>query len=386
MSTSQLTDDTEQPDDADREVVEKEQDNLRGFVTDLTGDDIKSGNWFEKLVTHALSVYTTTADAAYFQAKYRGVPADAIVAERIKMASRYAALEGVLSAGAYTGAVAATIGSAGGASPITLPAAAVTLLIDLAFTTQCQLRLAWDIAVLYSIPLDIEDPDDLWKLIRIAFTIKGGEFAREGLPKAVPLFVRPLIKKVYSGGVLAAGRSFPVVGKFLLQRNVIKIGLPVIGVPLAAVLNRQTTLAAGRHARAIFRNEARIIEVATHLAERTQHPESLLWVAWLMIVADPKITDDETQLMRHLVRLMHEHHAVSDDRLRRVVDIDPDEVWERLARESGDLRDLVDAAAAVARVDGDITKLEQATLDELGRRCRLDRSQPGQSSDSPTRP
>ena len=377
MSTSQLSDDVEQPEDADREMVENEQSDLRGFVKDLTGDDIKSGNWFSKLVSHALSIYTTTADAAYFEAKYHGVPADAIVEARIKMAARYAALEGGMSAGAYTGAVAATIGSAGGASPITLPAAAVTVLIDLAYTTQCQLRLAWDISVLYSIPLDIDDPDDLWKLIRIAFAIKSGELAREGLPKAVPVIARPLIKKFYSRGALAAGRSLPVVGKFLLQRNVIKMGLPAIGVPLAVVLNRQSTLVAGRHARTVFRNDARIIEATTRLAERTTHPETLLWVAWLVIAADPKISDDETQLMRHLVRLVHEHHSVSDDRLRRVVDVDPDEVWARLARESGDLTDLVDAATAVARIDGDITKLEQATLDELGRRCRPEGRGPG---------
>ena len=372
MSTSDPIDDVEQPDDVDREVVEKEQNDLRGFVRGLTGDDIKSGNWFSKLVSHALSVYTKTADAAYFEAKYDGLPADAIVDARIKTASRYAALEGGMSAGAYTGAVAATIGTAGGASPLTLPAAGITVLVDLAFTTQLQLRLAWDISVLYSVPIDIDDPDDLWKLIRVALTIKSGELAREGLPKAVPVIVRPLVKRVYSKGVLAAGRSLPVVGKFLLQRNMIKIGIPAVGVPLSIVLNRQSTLAAGRHARTVFRNDARIIEAATRLAERTTHPETLLWVAWLVIAADPKISDDETQLMRHLVRLVHEHHAVSDDRLRRVVDVDPDEVWARLARESGDLTDLVDAATAVARIDGDITKLEHATLDEVVRRCRLD--------------
>lgn len=368
-------------DGTDREVVEKEEARLRDFVKGLTGDDVKSGNWFSKLVAHALGVYTTKVNWEYFEEKYQGVPADAIVQERIKMAARYAALEGGMSAGAYTAAVAATVGSAGGASPLTLPAAGVTVLVDLSFTTQLQLRLAWDIAVLYGIPLDINDPDDLWKLIRVAFTIKGGEAAREGLPKAVPLVVRPLVRKFYSKGVLTAGRSLPVVGKFLLQRNVIKIGIPLVGVPLSVVLNRYTTLAAGRHAQSIFRNEARIIEVATRLVEGSRHPETLLWVAWLLIVVD-KISDDETQLMSHLVRLTYKHHGVSDERLRRVVDVEPAEVWERVAAEEGELSDLVDAAAAVASIDGAINKREQAIIDELIRRCRSDDGK-SEDSDSP---
>ena len=77
----------------------------------------------------------------------------------------------------------------------------------------------------------------MWKLIRVAFTIKSGEFVREGVVRAVPPFMRQVIKRYYSGPVLAAARGLPFVGKFLLQRNVIKIGIPVVGVPVAVVLN-----------------------------------------------------------------------------------------------------------------------------------------------------
>ena len=208
-------------------------------------------------------------------------------------------------------------GAAGGASPVVVPAAVATVMVDVAFITRLQLRLAYDIAVLYRVPIDLSDPDDMWKLIRVAFTIKGGEAAREGVVKVVPLIVRPLIKRFYSGAVLAAAKGLPVVGKFLLQRTVIKIGIPLVGVPLAVVLNRYTTLVTGRHARAVFRNEARVIELAENLSERSQHPQLMLWVAWLVIMADGKITDDEALLMRHLVRLVHDRHQVADEKLAR---------------------------------------------------------------------
>ncbi|MFS4091001.1 hypothetical protein [Streptomyces sp. AF1A] len=366
------TDTAEADEAADQKVVEQEQAEIKDFVKGLSADDIKSGNWFTKLAAHAMNSYTQKVDWQYFQDRYAGVPADAIVDQRIKMAARYAALEGGLSAGAYTATVAATIGSLGGASPATVPAAVATMMVDVAFTSQLQLRLAYDISVLYRVPLDAHDPEDLWKLIRVAFTIKSGEAAREGVAKAVPALVRPLVKRFYSGSVLNAGKALPVVGKHLLQRNVIKIGIPLIGVPLAVLLNRYTTLVAGRHARAVFRNEARVIEIAEGISERTRHPQLMLWVAWLVLRANAKakIADDEALLMRHLVRLVRERHEVVDDRLANVVDIDPAEVWKRVDAEPGDLGDVLDAAERVATVDGDVTSREKAVLAELRERCR----------------
>lgn len=158
-----LTDDVDAhaPNEGDQKVVEVEQADLRKFITGLSPDDIKSGGWFSKLCAQALSSYTDKVNWQYFQERYEGVPVDAIVDQRIKMAVRYAGVEGGLSAGAYTAAVAATIGSLGGASGATVPAAVGTVMVDVAFITQLQLRLAYDIAVLYRVPLDLSDPEDL---------------------------------------------------------------------------------------------------------------------------------------------------------------------------------------------------------------------------------
>ena len=363
------TDVNDVDDAADRKVVEQEQDEIKDFVKGLSADDIKSGNWFTKLAAHAMNSYTQKVDWQYFQDRYAGVPADAIVDQRIKMAARYAALEGGLSAGAYTATVAATIGSLGGASPATVPAAVATMMVDVAFLSQLQLRLAYDISVLYRVPLDVHDPEDLWKLIRVAFTIKSGEAANKTVVKAVPALVRPLVKRFYSGSALTAGKALPVVGKHLLQRNVIKIGIPLVGVPLAVLLNRYTTLLAGRHARAVFRNEARVIEIAEGMSERSRHPQLMLWAAWLVIMSDKKIADDEALLMRHLVRLVRDQQQVVDEQLAHLVDIDPAEVWRRLDAEPGDLSDLLDVADRVAAVDGAVNAREKAVISELRERC-----------------
>ncbi|WP_328899474.1 hypothetical protein OHR86_05370 [Streptomyces sp. NBC_00441] len=356
-------------DEGAREAVEHERDELREFIKGLSPHDIKSGGWFTKLSAQALNSYTSKVNWQYFQERYAGVPADAIVDQRIKMAARYAALEGGLSAGAYTATVAATIGTLGGASSATVPAAVATMMVDVAFITRLQLRLAYDISVLYRVPLDLSDPEDMWKLIRVAFTIRGGEVVREGVVKTVPVMMRPLIKRFYSKGVLNAAKGLPFVGKFLLQRNVIKIGIPVVGVPLAVVLNRYTTLLAGRHAQAVFRNEARVIEIAEGLSKRSRHPQLTLWVAWLVIKTGTKMEDDETLLIRHLVRLVRDRHQVIDEQLAHLVDVDPADVWRRLDAEPGDLSDLVDVAERVAAVDGAVNARERAVISELAERC-----------------
>lgn len=357
----------------DRELVERESSEVREFVKRLSGDDIKSGGWFAKLLAQSLTAYTDKVDWHYFQERYEGVPADAIVEQRIKMAARYAAIEGGLSASAYTGTVAATIGSAGGASPVTVPAAVATVMVDVVYVTQLQFRLAYDVAVLYRIPLDLSDLDDLWKLIRVAFTIKSGEVAREGVVKAVPALVRPLVKRFYSKSVLSAARGLPIVGKHLLQRNVIKIGIPLVGVPLSVVLNRYTTQVAGRHARAVFRNEARVLERAEKLAMTSPHPQLMLWVAWLVIKADDKISDDEALLFRHLVRIVEERHQVKDDQLAQLVEVEAKEVWQRLDAELGDLSDIVEVANRVAAVDGEPTRKERTVIAAIEDRCRRPR-------------
>ncbi|AQX81428.1 hypothetical protein BWO91_16990 [Plantibacter flavus] len=349
--------------------VKAELSQLQDLVKNLRFDEIKNGGWFAKLLTVSLGVYTEKVDWAYFQEKYKGVPPDAIVGQRVKLAARYAAIEGGLTATAYTGVLIATLGTAGAASPVTVPAAVGTVAVDLAYISQLQIRTAYDISVLYNVPLDLEDPEDLWKLIRVAFTIKSGEIAREGAIVMVPAIMRPLIKKFFSGPVLAATKGLPFVGKFLLQRNLIKIGIPVIGIPFAVGMNYWTTMVAGQHAQKIFRNEGRVIEIADRLLSKSKHPQLLLWVTWLVINSDGKNTDDETLLLRHLLRLAKELHEIEDEKLARVVDIDPSEVWSLIAGEMGDLEDIVAAAEVVAAVDGEINAKERTLIAELRRRC-----------------
>ncbi|HQZ84769.1 MAG TPA: hypothetical protein PLB21_03965 [Actinomycetota bacterium] len=112
-----------------------------------------------------------------------------------------------------------------------------------------------------------------------------------------------------------------------------------------------------------------MIVLALNLSNNSQHPQLMLWVSWLVIMADKKIADDEALLMRHLVRLVKEHHQVIDSELANIIHLDPAEVWRRAAAESRDLSDILDAARQVASVDGAVNAGERAMIRELEDRC-----------------
>lgn len=80
--------------------VEKDVAHIRLFVSGLSLDDVKSGDWFAKLLAFSLHQYANQADAAYFSEKYPNLPPDAVVDSRIAMAANYAAIEGALSSAA----------------------------------------------------------------------------------------------------------------------------------------------------------------------------------------------------------------------------------------------------------------------------------------------
>lgn len=360
----------------DERVVRREVDKVRGFVKELSLDDLRQGNWFAKLLTFSLGQYVKEVDAAYFRRKYPDLPADAVVQERIQMAARYASIEGGLSAAAYTGAVAATIGSGGGASPLTLPAGGASFAVDLVYTSQLQLRLAHDIAVLYGVPVDLEDPDDLWKLIRIAFAIKSGEVGGGAVLKGAPAVVRPVVRKIFSGGTLAAAKSLPVVGKYLLQRNVIKFAIPGVGVPLSAGVNFWTTKAAGAHAKQVYRLDAKLAEAAARIVAQCNHHAELPWVMWMAAHSDGAASASQRMLIHHVTRLLKHKGEVtaSLDKLRAVIELDQQSVWQMLDTAEGDIEPLYRAAVAAIAVTGKVRSRDLHLLEQVAEYCCVDHS------------
>lgn len=354
----------EEGDSSERAAVREQVEEVKEFVEDLSLDDLRTGDWFTKLLGFALSSYHRQVNADYFRDKYPGLPPDAIARARVQLASRYAMIEGGLSSAAYTGLVASTIGSGGAASPFALPAGGASFVVDLSYTSYLQLRMAYDLAVIYGVQVDLDDPEDMWKLVRIAFAIKSGEVGSGAAMKAVPALVRPVVKRVYSGGVLQAAKTLPVVGKHLLQRNVIKFAVPVVGVPVSVATNYWTTRVAGDHAISTWRRDARILEAANRIVASTQDHEALVWAMWSVMSADGTHGESQRSLFHHVTK-----HFTGDDELlsqvQAVVEVDPIVVEKALADRAGDAGPLYRACLLAAAVDGSVSKDEHEQLERI---------------------
>ncbi len=356
-----------------RAKVRLELDRLRDLVQKVSLEEIRQGEWFAKLLRYSLDSYANEVDATAFDRLYPGLsPAERIRA-RIELAARFASVGGGLTAGAYTGALAATVGSRGTASPVTLPAAGASFVLDMLFASNQQLRLAYDIAVLSGVPLDLEDPEDLWKLIRVAFVIQGRAERWEALGAKAPPTIRPILLKILAGDPDAATRSLPAMGRFLLQRHVVKFAIPGIGVPLSIAVNYWSAHAAGAQAAGLFGREARIMETARRIARPSVEPTELLWVLWLIVQADAVVHENERLLLKHVTALVgdldSELSALAG--LDRTIDFDLRSAVSVPDFVSRDKEALYAAGVAAAAVDGSVDPNELSRLQKIAEHCAV---------------
>ncbi len=382
IANNKFKDDDFSSSEEEKNLVKQELGRVREFVSGLSLDDVKKGYWFSKLVGFALNQYVTQVDADYFKVKYPNLPADAVVDARIKMAANYASIEGALTSTAYTGAIATTIGSGGGASPLTLPAGGASFVVDMSYLSYLQLRMIHDIAVLYGVPFDLDDPDDVWKLVKLAFGIKLGETASIGMTVGMPAFIRPVVKKIFSGATLGTLKSLPVVGKYLLQRNIIKFAIPGVTIPVTTAVNRYMSKAARVRAKRLLRREVHIIEVSQRILAQAENLEAFLAVAWWIINIDKNVQDEEKLLLHHLT-VAAEETAGHDGQYRRYLDqfrtqieVDEDQLWEKISSVSGqEAAKLYRSAIIASAVDGKISDQERKLLDRLAEGLGIDQDQ-----------
>ena len=356
-----------------RGKVRQELDKLKDLAQRMSLEEVRQGEWFTRLLKSSLDPYVHEVDAAHFDAMYPDLSTEEKVRARIELAASYASVAGGITAGAYTGAVAATLGSRGAASGVALPAAGVSFVLDLLFVSNLQLRLAYDVAVISGVPLDLDDPEDLWRLIRVAFLSSGRPTRWESLAQGAPLVVRPLLLKILSSDAAATAQSLPAMGRFLLQRSALKFAVPGLGVPLSIAVNYWSVKATGGQAAAVFGREARIMATARRISGGAVDHAELLWVLWLVAKADGVLHENERLLLKHVAALVGDLNSelTALAGLDATVDFDTRPSASIPAFVSEDRAALYRAGAAAAAVDGSIDDSELARLRKIAAHCSV---------------
>jgi hypothetical protein len=224
------------------------------FIRSQDSGTMKDGTWYSRFVKAILGSYQAERTYSVLATKYSTTSADILADRLITSFARISAGVSSTVAAAYTGAVAATIGSHGGASPITLPAAFSSFTVESLSTAALQLRLAHDLATAYGQRINLDDPEEVWDLSCIAFRINVTETVGQVLLAGAPEGVRQLVKGTVHTTRLQALKSLPLIGKQLLQRNIIKMAIPVVGIGIAGGVTYVSVRSNGRFAARKFRD------------------------------------------------------------------------------------------------------------------------------------
>jgi uncharacterized protein (DUF697 family) len=255
------------------QVIEKEPIQARlkeaiHEVDELGGwGAFNSGIWLVNLVRKSFRNLYENSDPAYFRCKYPHLDDERIAKKITAVATRNAAMLGlVVGATVSTDEILAILtGFEGG---VGLPANAAIAFLAVAgeavLLTKIQLKLVANIAKLYGVPLDPDDPEDI--LTIIAFAVGGSaaeSIGKAGMRVGGKLTERLIQQTIRKDVLESVNRVGQKIGVKILQRTIIKYAAPIVSMGIGGGWNYFTTRAVGRIARNHFIAKAKEIRGAT---------------------------------------------------------------------------------------------------------------------------
>jgi uncharacterized protein (DUF697 family) len=210
----------------------------------------RSGDWVLKVVALTLQAYYDRANADYFKQKYPGQGQAAIAQRLIRVACKQASVVGTLagamiSADEMVGFV--TAGEFGVGLPANIAIALTTAAAESIQVFRIQLRLVAELFRLYGIPLDPNDPEDIFTILAFAL---GGSAAEEAGRLGMRLGGRAATRaagKVLTEEALRFLQPVAVsIGLRIHQRQLVKLAMPVASMAIGAAWNYAATRAIGQ--------------------------------------------------------------------------------------------------------------------------------------------
>ena len=334
-------------------------------------DAIKNGTWFVEFLKSCLSSYEermmAQGGAAYLRGKYPGLPTDAIATKLCELAESYAAVAGGLS-GAMASAAVLTAGAG-------IPAAIVGVMAEVLYTVRLQLRLAYDLHLLYGMPLEAGDPEDLTKLFAVVYGVKSAEVGGLGLKAYGPEVARAQIFRLIHGNTqaiqAAAGQVLgPRIAKQITQKAMIKTAVPIVGTGISAGWNYVTTHMMGIRVRHGVRVGAALREQTMRLQGKIGRNEraELAVLEGLMALAlvDQNFEDKEKEVyLTFLKQLALPQEEI--ERLALKIDPDLDAVCNALAtiEDEASKEPIARCFSLISAADGQVTPAEEQLLQQL---------------------
>ena len=291
--------------------VLKEIEQAKKLTQQFDFEEVRSGDWFIKLLRQVVSSYQKNARAEYFQQKYPGLSPDEIADKLISVTVRYAAIAGAITGVTVSASQIAILGSAG----MTAALFVTSIGAEMIYLARLQIRLVLDLALVYDLQLNPDDPEDILMVFGYALGVTPTEFVGKGLQIAASTVTQTTIRTYISKSTLKAIQDFArQLGFKILQREIIKYAVPAVSAAVGSGYNYTTTLSVGRIAKSHFKNRGKVTEELRSLISR-QQTYDLIYPAAAMYIAhiDGEFSERERELYNAILsRMAFEPHRQAD--------------------------------------------------------------------------
>jgi hypothetical protein len=262
---------------------------LPAAEAELVRED-RPGGWYTKLVAHY--VRKNVARRAARQAGLAENPHErALVA--IRRACWKSALSGALCGTVSTAATVITAETEGIGGLVAGPVAALAIGGEMIFRTILHVGLTCDLAEIFDVEVDADDPVDLWRLYALAFgTHREDEDAKDPGKELV-------MEVTHVEGEEIGER----IGSRVLGESVMRNIVPVVGIVASAVTNYLMTRRLGDTVRRYMRYQHALDAEGSHASTTCRaHLDLLIEGIWFIFSADGKLTPEETAFLGHMLK------------------------------------------------------------------------------------
>lgn len=288
--------------------VSKELEDAKTLAKTLNFEEVKSGEWFTKLLQQVVKAYDRNARATYFQNKYPGLPPDDIADILTSVTVRYATIAGAVAGAAATANQITALSSVG----MTAALFVGTIGAEMLYLSNIQMRLVLDMSVIYDLQLDPDDPEDILMIFGYALGVAPTEMIGKGIQIAAGAGAKEAVKKYISKGTLQALKDFARrLGFQILQRTILKFAIPVASAAVGSSYNYTTTKSVGSIAKVHLKNRGKVTEELRVLVSR-QHTYDLAFPAAVMYVAqvDGQFSAKEKEFYKAMLsRMSFDEHT-----------------------------------------------------------------------------
>jgi hypothetical protein len=301
-----------------KEQVSKEMDEAKNTAKALKLEEIKSGEWFTKLLQKVVENYDRNARATYFQKKYPGLSPDEIAEILTSVTVRYASIAGAIAGGAATANEITALSSLG----LTVPLFVGTIGAEMLYLSNIQMRLVLDMSVLYDLQLDTEDPEDILLIFGYALGVTPVELIGKGAQVIAGSGTKTSIKKVLSKGTLQTLKAFGKrLGIKILQGDIIKFAVPFASAAVGSGYNYITTKSVGEIAKIHFKNRGKVSdELRAVISKQNTYDLAIPAAVMFMAHVDGNVSPKEKELYKAMLSRMSFESNTPDDFNRLIGD------------------------------------------------------------------